>query len=177
MCVRRTRRSSTASSPRRRSGTRSARPPARAAIGSSTSSRSTGTRSGGGRRTRWNRPAADARAGPDHVLTEPAPAPPAPGSGAGGWSFSTVAGWCRRANGALALLSAGLIVAIVLLTLYEIVSRYGFHTPTTWTFPLSSYLLLYVIYTSTAYALQEGSHVQVSVIVELLPSRPRRVVG
>ncbi|OGK77318.1 MAG: hypothetical protein A2X52_07710 [Candidatus Rokubacteria bacterium GWC2_70_16] len=77
-----------------------------------------------------------------------------------------MAGWCRRANGALALLSAGLIVAIVLLTLYEIVSRYGFNAPTTWTFPVSSYLLLYVIHTSTAYALQEGPHVQISVIVE-----------
>lgn len=113
----------------------------------------------------------------DRALPEPAPALPAPGSGAGGWSFHTVAAWCRRINGAIALLSAGLIVAIVLLTLYEIVSRYGFNTPTTWTFPVSSYLLLYVIYTSTAYALQEGSHVQVSVIVERLPSRARRVVG
>lgn len=110
-------------------------------------------------------------AGQDRGLPEPAP-----GSGAGGWSFHTVAAWCRRINGALALLSAGFIVAIVLLTLYEIVSRYAFNAPTTWTFPISSYLLLYVIYTATAYALQEGAHVQVSVVVEWLPARARRVV-
>jgi TRAP-type C4-dicarboxylate transport system permease small subunit len=106
-------------------------------------------------------------AGQDRVQPEP---------GAGGWSFYTVAAWCRRINRALALVSAGLIVAIVLLTLYEIVSRYGFNAPTTWTFPISSYLLLYVIYTSTAYALQEGAHVQVSVMVDCLPARARHVV-
>ncbi len=98
----------------------------------------------------------------------------APGSGAR--SFHAIAAGCRRLNGALGLLSAGLIVAIVVLTLYEIVSRYGFNAPTTWTLPVCSYLLLYVIYFSTAYALQEGAHVQVSVIVERLPARARRVV-
>lgn len=109
--------------------------------------------------------------GQDRGLPEPAP-----GSGVGGWSFHTVAGWWRRLNEALALLSAGFIVAIVLLTLYEIVSRYAFNAPTTWTFPISSYLLLYVIYTATAYALQEGAHVHVSVAVEWLPARARQVV-
>jgi TRAP-type C4-dicarboxylate transport system permease small subunit len=115
-------------------------------------------------------------AGPDPRQPEPAAAPFAPGSGAGGSWFHTVAAWNRRINRALGLLSAGLIVGIVVLTLYEIVSRYGFNAPTTWTFPVCSYLLLYVIYTSTAYALQEGAHVQVSVIVERLPARARHVV-
>ena len=66
------------------------------------------------------------------------------------------------------------IVIINLLTLVEVVTRYFFRSPATWTLPISSYLLLYVIYLSTAYTLERRGHVGMEFVVEMLPLRWRR---
>jgi len=65
------------------------------------------------------------------------------------------------------------IVVITLLTLVEVFTRYVLRDPATWTLPLSSYFLLYVIYLAAAYTLQRGGHVGMEFVVETLPSRCR----
>lgn len=65
------------------------------------------------------------------------------------------------------------IVIINFLTLIEVFTRYVLRNPATWTLPLSSYLLLYVIYLATAYTLERGGHVGMEFVVEMLPSRWR----
>ena len=80
----------------------------------------------------------------------------------------------RRLNHFFLWAAAVGIVIISLLTLVEIVTRYFLRSPATWTLPISSYLLLYVIYLSTAYTLERRGHVGMEFVVEMLPPGWRR---
>lgn len=79
----------------------------------------------------------------------------------------------KRLNRFLVWVAAIGIVAINLLTIVHVVTRYILRDPATWTLPLSSFLLLYVIYLSTAYTLERGGHVGMEFVVEMLPARWR----
>ena len=79
----------------------------------------------------------------------------------------------RRLNLFLLWAAGAAIIIINLLTLVEVFTRYFLRNPATWTLPLTSYLLLYVIYLSTSYTLQQGGHVGMEFVVEMLPARWR----
>ena len=85
------------------------------------------------------------------------------------WAYERL----RRLNLLLVWAAGAAIVIINLLTVVEVFTRYFLRNPATWTLPLSSYLLLYVIYLSTSYTLQEGGHVGMEFVVEMLPPRWR----
>ena len=80
----------------------------------------------------------------------------------------------RRVNSFCIGLSCVAIGLIVLLTVWETITRYFFRQPAVWTYPVTSYLLLYCIYLGVAYTLQRGGHVSVDFLLELLTPRPRR---
>jgi TRAP-type C4-dicarboxylate transport system permease small subunit len=79
----------------------------------------------------------------------------------------------RRINSAMTTLAALAIVIIMLLTLWEVFTRYFLRQPATWTLPISSYLLLVVIYFATSYVLQRGDHVRIDFVVDMLSPRTR----
>lgn len=85
------------------------------------------------------------------------------------WTYERIRGLNRLLIGVAA---AGIVI-INFLTLIEVFTRYILRNPATWTLPLSSYLLLYVIYLATAYTLDQGGHVGMEFVVEMLPSRWR----
>ncbi|HYU20222.1 MAG TPA: TRAP transporter small permease subunit [Chloroflexota bacterium] len=80
----------------------------------------------------------------------------------------------RRINSACLGAASLLIVLITALTVWEAITRYFLRLPATWTYPATSYMLLWSIYLGVAYALQRGAHVSVDFVVEMVPSRPRR---
>ncbi|MBI2359474.1 MAG: TRAP transporter small permease subunit [Deltaproteobacteria bacterium] len=82
------------------------------------------------------------------------------------WTYERI----RDLNRLLIWVAAIGIVIINLLTLIEVFTRYILRNPATWTLPLSSYLLLYVIYLATAYTLERGGHVGMEFVVEMLPA-------
>jgi len=82
-------------------------------------------------------------------------------------------GRIRRLNLFLVWVACVGIVLINFLTLIEVFTRYILRDPATWTLPLSSYFLLYVIYLATAYTLERGGHVGMEFVVEMLPPRWR----
>lgn len=90
-----------------------------------------------------------------------------------GWYYA-----CRRViqkvNGACLAVACVVIALMAVLTLWEVITRYFFRQPAMWTFPVTSYMLLYSIMLAAAYTLQKGGHVSVEVLVELLPATPRR---
>ncbi|MCL6637192.1 MAG: TRAP transporter small permease [Alicyclobacillus sp.] len=86
------------------------------------------------------------------------------------WLWRTVFGVCRFCQG----MAAVLVLAIMVLTLWEVVSRYLFHNPSTWTLPLGDYLLLYVTYLGTAATFAQGGHIRVDFVLEWLGPRWRQ---
>lgn len=88
--------------------------------------------------------------------------------------MDTAKGIVTRINRACLAASGALIVAATLLTLWEVLTRYLLRQPAMWTFPITSYMLLYLVMLAAPYALQAGSHVSVEVVVELLPPGVQR---
>jgi TRAP-type C4-dicarboxylate transport system permease small subunit len=80
----------------------------------------------------------------------------------------------RRINSVCVGASCVMIALIAVLTVWEAITRYFFRQPATWTYPVTSYLLLYSIYLAVAYTLQRGGHVSVDFVLELLSGPPRR---
>lgn len=76
-------------------------------------------------------------------------------------------------NGTLNGIAGVFILAIMVATLIGVVTRYVLRDPATWPYPVSSYLLLWVIYMATSKALQNGEHVRVDFILNVLPGSVR----
>lgn len=63
---------------------------------------------------------------------------------------------------------------MVIFTDWEAYTRYFLRDPAMWTYPSSSYLLLYSVYLAMGYTLQRGGHVSVEFAIEHLPPGTRR---
>ena len=74
----------------------------------------------------------------------------------------------KAVNSAMTSLAAFAIVIIMLLTLWEVFTRYFLRQPATWTLPINQYLLLTVIYFATSYVLQKGDHVRIDFVLDML---------
>jgi C4-dicarboxylate transporter DctQ subunit len=77
-------------------------------------------------------------------------------------------------NAACIAVACVLIGLIALLTVWEAVTRYFFRQPATWTYPVTSYMLLYSIYLALGFTLQKGGHVSVDFVVEMVSPGVRR---
>ncbi|MBI4492043.1 MAG: TRAP transporter small permease [Chloroflexi bacterium] len=89
-------------------------------------------------------------------------------------TFYAVYHLVQRLNRLAVGLASLLIVLIIVFTDWEAFTRYFLRSPAMWTYPVSSYLLLYSIYLAMAYTLQKGGHVGVEFVVEALPRGARR---
>ena len=76
-----------------------------------------------------------------------------------------------------ALLAGGLIVVVCAVTFYEVVARYVFNAPTTWSLDISSYAMFWACFLGGAYTLREGGHVAVDVIVRRLGEARQRWIA
>ena len=56
-----------------------------------------------------------------------------------------------------------LFIVITLIVFYEIVARYVFNSPTTWSIDVSVYLVMWATFLGAAYTLKEGGHIMVDV--------------
>ena len=70
-----------------------------------------------------------------------------------------------------ALLAGGLIVVVCAVTFYEVVARYVFNAPTTWSLDISIYAMFWACFLGGAYTLREGGHVAVDVRLRFLTLR------
>ncbi len=76
-----------------------------------------------------------------------------------------------------ALLAGGLVVVVCAVTFYEVVSRYVFGAPTTWSIDISIYAMFWAAMLGGAYTLREGGHVAVDVVVRRLGGAERRWIA
>jgi C4-dicarboxylate transporter, DctQ subunit len=73
---------------------------------------------------------------------------------------------------------AGFILLFVTLSIFvDVFLRYVFSRPSIWITEVSSYLFLYIIYLSTAYTLQLGTHIKVTFLLDPLGPRVKRIVN
>lgn len=69
---------------------------------------------------------------------------------------------------------AGWVVVVMMITIsYDVVMRYAFGMPTTWSFELNGYMLIFVMFFSGAWALPAGGHVSVDIITERIALRKK----
>jgi TRAP-type C4-dicarboxylate transport system permease small subunit len=78
----------------------------------------------------------------------------------------------NKFNRKIGILSGGLILAIGILQVFEVVMRSLF-TPTDWSMDFSQYTLIWAIFLGSAYSFQEKGHVS----VDLLKEGAARVFG
>jgi TRAP-type C4-dicarboxylate transport system permease small subunit len=73
---------------------------------------------------------------------------------------------------------AGLVLLFMTFSIFiDVILRYFFSRPTVWITEVSTYLFLYVIYLGTAYALQQGMHLKVTFLLDLLKGKGTRVIN
>jgi TRAP-type C4-dicarboxylate transport system permease small subunit len=108
------------------------------------------------------------------IETSQAAAPPSREAVGARRVFDRVYQVVRRLNAACMAVACVLIGLIALLTVWEAVTRYFFRQPATWTYPVTSYMLLFSIYLALGFTLQKGGHVSVDFVVEMVSPRVRR---
>ncbi len=64
-----------------------------------------------------------------------------------------------------AMLAGFLVLGVCGVTFFEVVSRYLFDAPTTWSIDVSIYGVFWATFLGSPYALREGGHVAVDVVV------------
>jgi TRAP-type C4-dicarboxylate transport system permease small subunit len=82
-----------------------------------------------------------------------------------------------RINKIAAITSGILVVIIMLMTVVEVVGRYAFNSPTSWSIELSGYLLLISVFLAASYTLEKRGHVQVDVFIDMLPKKTRFAIA
>ena len=82
----------------------------------------------------------------------------------------------ERCNRALGMVSGLGILAMGLILTYEVVCRYFFNAPTIWVQETSIYLYMWTMLAAASYTLQTGKHVNVDILIERVPPRPRMML-
>ena len=75
---------------------------------------------------------------------------------------------------ALGIFSAWLFFVIGLIVTYEVVMRYVFNAPTIWVEEISRMLLLWGIFTASAFVLYNNDLIRINMLLAVLPDRLRR---
>lgn len=80
-------------------------------------------------------------------------------------------GLVSRINTGTVMVAGWGIIAIMAITSYSVFMRYAFNRPDVWSYPLSAYLLCFVLFLATAHTLQHNIHVRVDFLLMILPHK------
>lgn len=73
-------------------------------------------------------------------------------------------------------LSMSLLVAMFMLVILQVVSRYVFQSPLSWTEELARYVMIWMIFVASAHLTSTGEHIAITLIDKVLPPAWRRGV-
>lgn len=73
------------------------------------------------------------------------------------------------ANYAQVVLAGWIVLLIMAFTSYGVFTRYVLNRPDAWSFPVSAYLLCFVVFLGISHTLQRGVHVQVDFFLGIMP--------
>ena len=80
----------------------------------------------------------------------------------------------EKSNRALGIVSGMGILVMGMIIAYEVLCRYVFNAPTTWTQEVSIYLFIWTMLAASSYTLQTGKHVRVDLVIERLQIKTRK---
>jgi len=70
--------------------------------------------------------------------------------------------------------AAGWVVVLMMLTIsYDVIMRYLFNAPTTWSFEVNRYMLIMVVFIGGSWTLPAGGHVSVDIFTESIGGRKK----
>jgi C4-dicarboxylate transporter DctQ subunit len=84
--------------------------------------------------------------------------------------FHRIVNLLVRAGGVVGAL---LLSIVTLITFYEVIMRYIFKSPTTWSLDYCIYLVMWGTFLGAAYTLREGGHISVDVVIKRLSKKKR----
>lgn len=76
----------------------------------------------------------------------------------------------------LAFVAGVFVIAIMLITCYEVVTRYLFHSPAPWGVEICEYMIFGITFLGAAWALKLGKHIIVDIVVGRLNPRAHTLV-
>jgi TRAP-type C4-dicarboxylate transport system permease small subunit len=74
------------------------------------------------------------------------------------------------------ILGAYLFFIVMGITTYEVLVRYIFNAPTTWSMEISVILTMWGTFLGVAYTLQQGGHTQIDLVINRFSERSRRIL-
>ncbi len=77
----------------------------------------------------------------------------------------------------MAKLVGWVIFAMMLIITYDVTMRYIFKSPTTWSFEVSTYMLVAIVFLGGAWTLPAGGHVSVDIVTERVKPKTRAIMG
>lgn len=83
--------------------------------------------------------------------------------------LTRVNAWCTRA-------SAGILLLVLMMVLYEVLARSVFKRAETWSFELTSYSLLFVVFLAAARTLEQEQHARIDLFIAFLSPRAKLLV-
>ena len=75
----------------------------------------------------------------------------------------------------LVLISGVAIVTMMGATVYEVVARYVFNRPTSWSVEVSTYVIVAPVFLAAAYTLMNDGHVNVQLVIELFSRKTQLI--
>lgn len=63
------------------------------------------------------------------------------------------------------------VVVMTVLVFFQVVMRYVFHAPTSWSDEIAVYAMLWSVYISTSWAVRERAHIRVMNLIQLFPGK------
>ncbi|MFV0439529.1 MAG: TRAP transporter small permease subunit [Desulfopila sp.] len=73
--------------------------------------------------------------------------------------------------------AAGWVVVLMMLTIsYDVIMRYLFDAPTTWSFEINRYMLIMVVFIGGGWTLPSGGHVSVDIFTENIPGKKKLIL-
>jgi C4-dicarboxylate transporter DctQ subunit len=74
-------------------------------------------------------------------------------------------------------LIAGILGVMTLITFANVVTRYGFNQNILWALELTVFLFGWLVLLGASYAVKKGAHLGVDIVINMLPPKPRRLMG
>jgi TRAP-type C4-dicarboxylate transport system permease small subunit len=68
------------------------------------------------------------------------------------------------------------LVAMIVFIFVQVVSRYAFNSPSSWTEELSRHLMIWAAFLGAAVAYRKNAHLGVDLLLESLSAKPKRIV-
>ena len=77
----------------------------------------------------------------------------------------------------MAILAAGLILAMSGWITYDVLTRYFLNFASPWAFDLSEYALVWITFLGAPWVLLQDRHVRIELLVDVLPRAAQRALG